>query len=229
MLKRQKIIQWIVSTSLAFAFVLTFIYFAPSPKNLDCISFRQDNFVSFVSENNSEFIQQITLLDYTPIFLPTAFNYQQIAPLFSHKYQSDAVSKDSNNLENYKNIILNGNLFEKNYAYSFRDDLRKNYKFFDTQSLPEEKPIDNLINVSIIDLNTGKTIAVFQEKLNIPYSLWAPIDVHFEISKDLSLSVNLPTNSSGIESVDDEIYQLSSRLKKFKTLDSGYYKATFSP
>jgi|GEM_PF-5194742 len=229
MAKRQKITQWIVSTSLASTFVLTLIYFAPNPKNIDCISFRQSDFASFVSASNIEKQQHISLFDYTPIFLPTQFNYKQNALLFSHKYQSDSAIKYSENLENYKNIILDKNLFENKDSYSFKNEMRKTYQFSDVQSFVEKKSANNLVNVSVIDLNSGKTIAVFQENIDIPYSLWAPIDVHFEIGNDLSLSVNLPTNSSGIESVDEKIYRLSSSLKKFKTFDSGYYKATFSP
>ena len=189
------------------------------------------------SDNTSGDFSESELSDYTPMFLPTRWNFRRQAGseaetdeyggIFSSSVDSDNSSvaeyfepkhPKSEPLDDVKSAIMQ--IATRGFFQGFASK--------DTQ--PEKDLSDNIVDVYVIDMATGKTVDNFRANVKgLPTdSLWE--SAKFTILKSAIGGGGIPTflEKSGSSEADAALAKEAAKNPRITALPYGYYKIVFT-
>ncbi len=177
--------------------------------------------------------------DFTPMFLPTKWNYSfQISAITNLQEQDLFAKKDSNTeLQIRPSEDFLDNKIKHDDSFDdmvLRVDTRSRFSGFSI----EENAFANLAKdagkkvwAEIIDINSSQRIKSIALDYNIiaDKEAWSPIEIIMQIDLPGAIPQTMIMSHSGSEKVDSQFLKLISQDKRFRNFACGYYKININP
>lgn len=222
-----------VWTATAVAFVLAVVAFAAAPNPSVRFERAKDSpaFVSCV-EFKGEYADFAELADFSPMFIPTRWNYVAANPKpptpEDWNIAAPETVQKSAKLLSPEFLAKEKSDMEIGRMGIFRSILRSAFAEIGRSDNPVSVR-QSLASLSLVDMRTGKTeasIKMPQEASNSPISSG---EFYVTVFDDGWIGRPLVKESTGAEALDARIIKMLSLKKLFRNVKSGDYKAVYIP
>lgn len=214
------------------ACVGAFVYFLPDVKPELLPDSRLNTFVKIRDEiggKNAE-IGVDELSDYSPLFLPTRWNYGRNA--YSPDYKSMSEPKAIRAtyavpLEN-KSIVLEKDDIESAKTGLYRSIMRSVFSGFGRNDSKSDIIAERSALIKVVDMSSGKTVKRVYANPNTDGIMISPAEFLVDVFNGGLASRPLLLKSSGSDSNDAAIVKFIAKKSIFRELGNGQYKVMFT-
>lgn len=188
--------------------------------------------VELASDENAGFEE---LYDYSPMFIPTRWNYgvsqQDLPPPIN--WNLSTASKTSTQefgASIATNEFISGGMLEMERGRSglLRSIMRSAFSGFGRMPLSQTAAYSPTGSISVIDMSTGETAAQTAIPQEIAAQMISVAEFIFKVEADGRIMRPLTRETSGSDEVDDKLAEML-KVKNFPKLQPGSYKAVFTP
>lgn len=217
----------------AFALSLLFLFFAFFP-NVDLTVHNPNQakpLATIIEKNNTpENIGFDEIFDYSPLFITTRWNSTfKPVPTATPITWNFEISKEkyATGLGSEK-FLFNNDDIKRGRSSIHRSLLRNVFSSYARTEVPTLDKTDT-IAYSVVDLSTGKTIKSDFVKCDLSKKMFSIAEYKVSIEVDGWVMKPLVLQSSGNESIDDNLANMLTKSKLLKQVPHGDYKVLFVP
>lgn len=222
----------VVSVITASACVGAFIYFLPDAKPELLPGSNLNTFVKIrdKEEVENDEIGVDELSDYSPLFLPTRWNYGRDAYSPDYKSMSEPKAIKATYavpLEN-KSIVLEKDNIESAKTGLYRSIMRSVFSGLGRKDSKSDIVAERSALIKVVDMSSGKTVKRVYANPNTDGIMISPAEFLVDVFNGGLASRPLLLKSSGSESNDAAIVKFIAQKSIFRELGNGQYKVMFT-